>query len=254
MDFSRSKDVAMFFATCQYDAGHGVLCTNAQRNGGLVHGRPEITMGIMQNRKITPSAQVDNVIWHHATVTRERRQLQQQHKSVVLWFTGLSGSGKSTLAHAVEEQLFQLGQKTYVLDGDNVRHGLCRDLRFSDEDRKENIRRIGEVSKLFLEAGVITLTAFISPFQEDRNLVRNLMPHGEFLEVYCHASIEVCEQRDPKGLYQKARAGEIKDFTGINSPYEVPEKPELDIDTEKLSLEESVESVVALLRERGVIS
>ena len=207
----------------------------------------------MQKQDSTSPVQSDNIIWHSATVTRERRQLQQQHKSVVLWFTGLSGSGKSTLAHAVEEKLHQLGCKTFVLDGDNVRHGLCRDLSFSDEDRKENIRRIGEVSKLFLEAGTIILTAFISPFQEDRNLVRNLMPHGDFLEIYCHASIEVCESRDPKGLYKKAREGKIKDFTGINSPYEAPEKPELDIDTEKQSLEESVERVVKLLQKRGVV-
>ncbi|QEP44990.1 adenylyl-sulfate kinase [Ectothiorhodospiraceae bacterium BW-2] len=194
-----------------------------------------------------------NVIWHHATVTRERRQLQQQHKSVVLWFTGLSGSGKSTLAHAVEEQLYQRGCKTMVLDGDNVRHGLCADLGFSDRDRQENIRRIGEVSKLFLEAGVITLTAFISPFREDRDSVRKLMPHGDFFEIYCHASLETCEARDPKGLYKKARNGEIAHFTGISSPYEAPHQPELDIDTDNQTLAQCVDSVLEILQSRGII-
>jgi len=194
-----------------------------------------------------------DIIWHHATVTRDRRQLHNQHKSVVLWFTGLSGSGKSTLAHSVEEQLYQRGCNTFVLDGDNVRHGLCADLSFSDADRTENIRRIGEVAKLMLEAGVITLTAFISPFREDRAKVRSLMPHGDFLEIYCHCSLETCESRDPKGLYKKAREGKIKDFTGISSPYEEPQKPEIDINTDTLSLEESTDKVLAELQARGII-
>jgi len=153
-----------------------------------------------------------NIVWHHATVTRERRNQQNSHKSAVIWFTGLSGSGKSTLAHAVEELLHQKGCKTFVMDGDNVRHGLSADLDFSDEDRKENLRRIGEVSKLFIEAGTIVLTAFISPFREDRERVRSLMPHGDFLEVYVDCPMEVCEERDVKGFYRRARAGEVKDL------------------------------------------
>jgi adenylylsulfate kinase len=192
-----------------------------------------------------------NVVWHHATVTRERREAQNGHKSCVLWFTGLSGAGKSTLAHAVEEQLHQLGCRTFVLDGDNVRHGLSSNLGFSEDDRRENIRRIGEAAKLMMEAGVIAMTAFISPFRADREAVRNLMPHGDFFEVYCKASLETCESRDVKGLYKKARAGEIKNYTGIDSPYEAPEKPELVVDTDALSIEQSVSEVLKLLQARG---
>jgi len=195
-----------------------------------------------------------NVVWHHATVTRERRHKQNEHKSVVLWFTGLSGAGKSTVAHALEEELHQRGCRTFVLDGDNVRHGLCSDLGFSKEDRVENIRRVGEITKLFLEAGVITLTAFISPFKSDRDLVRNLMPHGDFLEIYCRCSLEICEDRDVKGLYKRARAGEIPDFTGISSPYEAPDKPEIVIDTGERALEICVGEVIDLLKARGIIS
>ena len=194
-----------------------------------------------------------NTVWHHATVTRTRREQQNNHKSAVLWFTGLSGAGKSTLAHTVEEQLHQLGCRTYVLDGDNVRHGLCGDLTFTEQDRKENIRRIGNVSKLFLEAGVIVLTAFISPFRSDRKLVRNMVLHGDFLEIYCNTPINVCEQRDVKGLYQKARKGEIKDFTGISSPYEAPDKAELSVQTGEEPLEKCAEQVISLLRERGIL-
>jgi adenylylsulfate kinase len=192
-----------------------------------------------------------NIVWHRATVTRERREAQNGHKSCVLWFTGLSGAGKSTLAHAVEEQLHQLGCRTFVLDGDNVRHGLSSNLGFSEDDRRENIRRIGEAAKLMMEAGVIAMTAFISPFRADREAVRKLMPHVDFLEIYCKASLETCEARDVKGLYKKARAGEIKNYTGIDSPYEAPEKPELMIDTDALSVEESVTAVMQLLRQRG---
>jgi adenylylsulfate kinase len=192
-----------------------------------------------------------NVVWHHATVTRERREAQNGHKSCVLWFTGLSGAGKSTLAHAVEEQLHQLGCRTFVLDGDNVRHGLSSNLGFSEDDRRENIRRIGEAAKLMMEAGVIAMTAFISPFRADREAVRNLMPHGDFFEVYCKAALETCESRDVKGLYKKARAGEIKNYTGIDSPYEAPEKPELVVDTDALSIEQSVNEVLKLLHARG---
>ena len=194
-----------------------------------------------------------NVVWHQATVTRERREALNEHRSVMLWFTGLSGAGKSTLAHAVEERLHQTGCRTFSFDGDNVRHGLCSDLGFSDQDRVENIRRVGEMGKLFLEAGIIALTAFISPFRSDREKVRSLMPHGEFFEIYCHCPLEVCEERYVKGLYKRARAGEIKNFTGISSPYEEPENPELVVDTGRLSLQESVAQVVAMLEQRGVI-
>ena len=168
-----------------------------------------------------------NIIYHHATVTRERRNQLNNHKSVVLWFTGLSGSGKSTMSHALEERLFNKGCRTFVLDGDNVRHGLNSNLGFSNKDRKENIRRIGEVSKLMMEAGFIIMTAFISPFREDRIAVRNLIPNGDFIEIYCKASLETCEARDVKGLYKRARAGEIKNYTGIRYPYEVPENADL---------------------------
>lgn len=195
-----------------------------------------------------------NTVWHHATVTRTRRATLNGHKSVVLWFTGLSGAGKSTLAHAVEEKLHQNGCRTIVLDGDNVRHGLCGDLGFDENDRQENIRRVGEVSKLFVEAGVIVLTAFISPFRVDRLRVRSMFPHGEFLELFCNSPISVCEKRDVKGLYKRARLGEVKHFTGINSPYEEPEKPELVVDTGNLSVEENVNQVIELLVKRGLIS
>jgi len=194
-----------------------------------------------------------NTVWHHATVTRDRRKELNNHKSVILWFTGLSGSGKSTLAHAVEEKLYQCKCRTYVMDGDNVRHGLCGDLGFSDEDRKENIRRIGNVAKLFLDAGTIVLTAFISPFHEDRETVRNLVLPGDFLEIYCNAPLEVCEQRDVKGIYKKAREGVIKDFTGISSPYQAPVNPELIVNTGEESLDNCVAHVMDLLKERGII-
>lgn len=194
-----------------------------------------------------------NVIWHRATVTRDRRKALTGHRSLILWFTGLSGAGKSSLAHAVEERLHQMGCHTFVFDGDNVRHGLCAGLGFSAEDRIENIRRIGEMVKLFLEAGVIALTAFISPFRADRDRVRSLVPDGEFLEIYCRCPLEVCEKRDVKGLYRRARAGDIKDFTGISSPYEEPVNPELVVETGCRPLEESVDTVIELLRVRGVI-
>jgi adenylylsulfate kinase len=194
-----------------------------------------------------------HTVWHRATVTRQRREYKNAHKSVVLWFTGLSGSGKSTLAHAVEEQLHRSGLNTFVLDGDNVRHGLCSDLGFSDADRKENIRRIGETAKLLVEAGIITLTAFISPFKTERAVARNLMPQGDFIEIHCFCPLGVCEQRDVKGLYKKARQGEINNFTGISSPYEEPQNPELRIDTSQLTLEQSVEQVISLLRARNIL-
>jgi adenylylsulfate kinase len=195
-----------------------------------------------------------NTIYHNATVTRGRRNQLNGHKSVVIWLTGLSGSGKSTLAHSVEKELHNLGCRTYVLDGDNVRHGLSSNLTFSDNDRKENIRRVGEVAKLMMEAGVITMAAFISPFKKDRNLVRQLLPQGDFIEIYCNASLEVCESRDIKGLYKRARAGEIKSYTGIDSLYEAPDNPELIIDTEGESLEESVAKVIDFLKSKEIIN
>jgi len=194
-----------------------------------------------------------NVVWHEATVTRERRERMNGHKSYVLWFTGLSGSGKSTLAHAVEEELHQRGCRTFVFDGDNVRHGLCSDLGFSEDDRRENIRRIGEMTKLFTQGGVIALTAFISPFREERQRARDLFQPGDFLEVYCDSSLEVCEERDVKGLYAKARAGLIPNYTGISSPYEVPEDPEIAVPTGSQTLEESVVVVLDALRARGLL-
>ena len=194
-----------------------------------------------------------NIIYHAASVTRERRNQLNNHKSVVIWFTGLSGSGKSTLAHSVEEILFNKGCRTYVLDGDNVRHGLNSDLDFSHKDRTENIRRIGEVSKLMMEAGFIVMTAFISPYREDRIAVRNLIPNGDFIEIYCKASLETCEARDVKGLYIRARAGEIKNYTGINSPYEVPENADLIIDTEQETIEDSVSIIISLLKKKTII-
>ncbi len=194
-----------------------------------------------------------NIVWHNATITRELREKQNGHKGAVLWFTGLSGSGKSTLAHAVEDRLYHMGSRTFVLDGDNVRHGLCSDLGFSDEDRTENIRRIGELAKLFLESGSVVLTAFISPFQADREIARNVTPHGDFYEIFCDASLDVCEERDVKGLYAKARSGEIPHFTGISSPYEAPQAPELVVNTGEQSLEACVDQVIALLAKRGVI-
>ncbi len=195
-----------------------------------------------------------NTVWHQPTVTRDRRERQNKHRSVILWFTGLSGSGKSTLAHALEESLYQEGVRTYVLDGDNVRHGLCGDLGFSDDDRTENIRRIGQVAKLFLDSGSIVLTAFISPFKVDRTRVRRMLDTDlDFVEIYCKCPLEICENRDVKGLYQRARKGEIKDFTGISSPYESPENADLTIETDKLSVSESVEKISTFLEERRIL-
>lgn len=194
-----------------------------------------------------------NVVWHHATVTRARREAQNGHRGAILWFTGLSGAGKSTLAHAVEEALHQRGCHTFVLDGDNVRHGLCGDLGFSNENRIENIRRVGEVAKLFMESGVIVLTAFISPFRADRARVRGMVEHGDFMEIFCDSPIEVCETRDVKGLYKKARAGQIKEFTGITSPYEAPANPELSVSTGEAELNICVSQVLSEMERRGVI-
>jgi len=195
-----------------------------------------------------------NVVYHRATVNRNRREQQNKHKSVIIWFTGLSGSGKSTLAHAVEEELHQAGCRTFVFDGDNVRYGLCANLGFSKEDRHENIRRIGEMSKLFIEAGVIALTAFISPFKADRERVRALVSENDLIEIFCDSPLSVCEERDVKGLYKKARAGEIKNYTGISSPYEIPEHPDLVLDTAGESVEANVARVLRFLEERHVFS
>ena len=195
-----------------------------------------------------------NIIYHQASVTRQRRIKLNNHRSIILWFTGLSGSGKSTLAHVLEEKLFNEGCITYVLDGDNVRHGLNSNLGFSDSDRKENVRRIGEVSKLMLEAGIIVMTAFISPFRVDREDVRKLVSKGDLIEIYCKASLEICEKRDVKGLYKKARAGEIKNYTGIDSPYEAPENPELMLDTDNETLNESVSKIYNFLKEKEIIN
>jgi len=195
----------------------------------------------------------NNIVWHHATVTRECREKMNNHRSVCLWFTGLSGAGKSTLAHAIEEQLHQIGCRTFVFDGDNVRHGLCSNLGFSLDDRTENIRRIGEMSKLFVEAGVIALTAFISPLRADRERVRSLMGQ-DFVEIYCNCPLSVCEERDVKGMYKRARAGEIKNFTGISSPYEAPENPEIRLDTHAMPLKQCVDKVVTDLLERGILN
>jgi len=188
-----------------------------------------------------------NITYHQATVTKQRRNKLNNHKSVVLWFTGLSGSGKSTLAHALEEKLFNMDFRTFVLDGDNVRHGLNSNLDFSEVDRSENIRRISEVSKLMLEAGLIVMTAFISPFKKDRNEARALITNDNFIEIYCKASLEICEKRDIKGLYKRARAGEIKNYTGIDSPYEAPVNPELIIDTDQETLDYSVSKILNYL-------
>jgi adenylylsulfate kinase len=195
-----------------------------------------------------------NVVWHQPTVTRDRRAKNNGHKSVILWFTGLSGAGKSTIAHALEESLYQLGANTYVLDGDNVRHGLCGDLGFSDTDRNENIRRIGELAKLFIDAGIIALTAFISPFQEDRQRARDLVPEGDFIEIHVKCPLEVCETRDPKGLYKKARAGLIKGYTGISSPYEVPDNPEIVIDTSVRDVDQCVMEIIDYLAAKKIIT
>jgi adenylylsulfate kinase len=194
-----------------------------------------------------------DIVWHSAIVTKGERHKLNNHKSCILWFTGLSGSGKSTIANALEKRLHEMKLQSYILDGDNVRHGLNKDLGFSSDDRKENIRRIGEVSKLFIDAGMITITAFISPFREDRELARGLVDNGEFIEIYIKCTLDTCEQRDPKGLYKKAREGKIPDFTGISSPYEEPFEAELVIETDKQSVEESVDTILDYLKTQALI-
>lgn len=195
-----------------------------------------------------------NVTWHQQNVSTEERQRLNGHKGAVLWFTGLSGCGKSTVANAVDRLLHDRGIHTYVLDGDNIRLGLNKNLSFSADDRTENIRRIGEVAKLFCDSGTIVLTAFISPYRNDRQQVREIVPHNMFHEVFVDASLETCEARDPKGLYKKARAGEIKDFTGIDAPYEAPETPELQLDSDAKGVEELAQQVVAHLQAKGILT
>ena len=199
------------------------------------------------------AARDNHVIWHQVAVTRQMRERLGGHRSVIVWLTGLSGAGKSTIAHAVEKQLHDRGYRSFVFDGDNVRHGLCSDLSFSEPDRHENLRRIGEMTKLFLEAGIIAITAFISPFAADRQRMRSMVPNGDFLEVYCNSPLEVCERRDVKGFYAKARAGEVKNYTGISSPYEPPAQAELELDTAGQTVDECAGRVLRLLQSRGVI-
>ena len=194
-----------------------------------------------------------NIKWHNLSIGRKELEEMRGHKGMVLWFTGLSGSGKSTLANAVNESLHINGFSTFVLDGDNIRHGLCKDLGFSNKDREENIRRIGEVSNLFMNAGIITITAFVSPFVKDREKVKNIIGSTDFIEIYCSASIEVCEDRDTKGLYKKARLGEIKEFTGISSPYEIPTNPDLTVETGTLTLKDSVNKVIDYLEKNKLV-
>ena len=200
------------------------------------------------------SVLTENIVWHDHKISRAERSVNKNQKPCLLWFTGLSGSGKSTIANALDVSLHSRGYHTFMLDGDNVRHGLCRDLGFSDGDRVENIRRIGEISKLFSDAGLIVLSAFISPFTSDRDLVRGLFPEGEFIEVFMDTPLATCEGRDPKGLYQKARSGEIKHFTGIDSPYESPAHPEVRLDTSGLSVDDCVDTLIEYLLERDLIT
>lgn len=201
----------------------------------------------MTTRKAT------NITWHDANVNRKEREKLLEQKGIVLWFTGLSGSGKSTIAHAVENRLYAMGRLTYVLDGDNIRHGINQNLGFSPEDRKENIRRIGEITKLFVDTGVITLAAFISPYYEDRQRIREILEDRQFSMVYVYVPLEVVEKRDPKGLYKKARAGEIKQFTGIDAPYEEPRNPEIIVDTSRQSVDECVDIIIDYLIRKNII-
>jgi adenylylsulfate kinase len=195
-----------------------------------------------------------NIVWHQTTVSRTEREAINGHKGCTVWLTGLSGSGKSTLANMLEKALWERGVRSFVLDGDNVRHGLNKDLGFSPKDRTENIRRIGEVAALFTDAGVVNITAFISPYREDRDMCRKAAPEGAFIEVYVKCDLDECERRDPKGLYKKARAGEIPEFTGISAPYEAPDKPELEINTSGKKPEENLAEIVSYLETKGFIA
>ena len=194
-----------------------------------------------------------NITWHHSIIAKEDRERLLGQKGVTLWFTGLPQSGKSTLATEVEKKLFEMDYITYILDGDNIRHGLNKNLGFSPEDREENIRRIGEVANLFRQAGIINMTAFISPYRRDRKRARDLAKDGEFIEIFCKCSLEVCEKRDTKGIYKKARAGEIPEYTGISAPYEETENPEIIIETDKVTIDEGVNKIVSYLETDGII-
>jgi adenylylsulfate kinase len=194
-----------------------------------------------------------NIVWHNHHLSKYDRSKLKNQKPCILWFTGLSGSGKSTIANAVEEKLYKMGKHTYLLDGDNIRMGLNKGLTFSDEDRVENIRRIGEVAKLFVDSGLIVLTAFISPFKKDRKMVRNLVDNGEFIEVFIDTPLEICERRDPKGLYEKVKQGKIENFTGISSPYETPKKAEIHIQTDKINIEEATDIIINYLQNKGYL-
>lgn len=205
----------------------------------------------MKNRPDAPKSQ--NITWHHSFITKEDRERLLAQKGVTLWFTGLPQSGKSTLATEAEKRLFERGYITYILDGDNIRHGLNKNLGFSPEDREENIRRIGEVANLFRQACIINMTAFISPYRADRQKARSLAMEGEFIEVFCKCSLEVCESRDAKGLYKKARTGEIPEYTGISAPYEEPENPEIIIETDKVTIEQGVDTIIYFLEKNGII-
>jgi adenylylsulfate kinase len=222
----------------------------------FTHSSMDVILSLVLNERriMTEQMKSTNITWHKGNITREDRERLNGHKAVVLWFTGLSGSGKSTIAHAVEDALFERGCRSFVLDGDNIRHGLNKNLGFSPEDRAENIRRIGEVANLFANAGIVAMTAFISPYREDRDKARQIAGEGNFIEVYVKCAIDVCEQRDTKGLYKKARAGEVKEFTGISAPYEEPLDPELIVDTGKETLEESAQKVMDVLKARGIIA
>ena len=194
-----------------------------------------------------------NIKWHNSSISRNDLESLRGHKGFVIWFTGLSGSGKSTLANALNEDLYAQKISTYLLDGDNIRYGLCKDLGFSDKDREENIRRIGEVANLFMNAGIVTITAFVSPFKSDREKVRKIIGK-DFIEIFCAASLDICEKRDTKGLYKKARLGEIRDFTGISSPYEIPNDPEIMLDTGSLELNDSVRQIMKYLSEKNLLN
>lgn len=208
----------------------------------------------MEEKGFMTIQKATNITWHHGAIAKKDRERLLKQKGIVIWFTGLSGSGKSTLAHKVEERLFETGHLCFVLDGDNIRHGLNKNLGFSPEDREENIRRIGEVSKLFAQAGVIAMTAFISPYRADRDKVRALLNHDEFIEVFVKVPLKIAEERDPKGLYKRARSGELKEFTGISAPYEEPLNPELVVDTAELDVEQSAERVLSCLKAKRIIN
>ncbi|WP_110687102.1 sulfate adenylyltransferase subunit CysN [Salinicola aestuarinus] len=242
-------------ARCQLETTQPLTLDGYQRsphtgNFVLIDKLSNLTVGVGM---VVDTLSASNIVWHDMAVTKQRRAERNRQTPCIVWFTGLSGAGKSTVANALERQLFGMGYNTYLLDGDNVRHGLCRDLGFSDSDRQENIRRVGEVAKLMADAGMVTLVSFISPFRQDRQMIRDMVGPGEFIEVFVNTPIEVCEQRDPKGLYQKARSGEITQFTGISSPYEEPEGAEVEIDTSAHDLEETVGRLIAALRRHQVI-